>query len=192
MDPALEFKLDPTDAWTPELMADLAETNSVRILDLKSYYEGTDVDADADFERYRQVVETFPDAIIEDAKFTDETRPLLSRVENRLSWDYPVTDVASVEALPIEPRSLNVKPSRFGTVADLLDTVEYALERDITLYGGGQYELGVGREHLHAFASALYPDRPSDIAPSAYNAPEPHADVPASPQIGRASCRERV
>ena len=181
VDPALEFKLDPTDAWTPELMADLAETNSVRILDLKSYYEGTDVDADTDLERYRQVVETFPDAIIEDAKFTDETRPLLSRVENRLSWDYPVTDVASVEALPIEPRSLNVKPSRFGTVADLLDTVEYALERDITLYGGGQYELGVGREHLHAFASALYPDRPSDIAPSAYNAPEPHTDVPASP-----------
>ncbi|WP_436928549.1 hypothetical protein [Halosimplex halobium] len=181
VDPDVEFKLDPTAEWTPELMDELAATDRVRVLDLKSYYEGTDVDTDADPERYRQVAEAFPDAVLEDAKFTDETRELLDGVADRLSWDYPITDVASVEALPVEPEWLNIKPSRFGTVADLLDTVEYCLEREITLYGGGQYELGVGREHLHAVASAFYPDSPNDIAPSAYHSPEPHADVPKSP-----------
>ncbi|WP_459193111.1 hypothetical protein [Halosimplex sp. J119] len=181
VDPTMEFKLDPTAAWTRDLMGDLAATDSVRILDLKSYYEGTEVDTDADPERYRQVLEAFPDAVVEDAKFTDETRPVLSGHEDRLSWDYPITDVESVEALPIEPSWLNVKPSRFGTVADLLDTIEYCLDRDVSLYGGGQYELGVGREHLHAVASAFYPDGPNDIAPSAYHAPDPHPDVPASP-----------
>jgi len=181
IDPATEFKLDPTDAWTPELMDELAATDRVRILDLKSYYEGTEVDTDADPERYRAVAEAFPDAVLEDAKFTDETEAILDGVADRLSWDYPVVDVASVESLPIEPKWLNIKPSRFGTVADLLDTIEYCLGRDITLYGGGQYELGVGREHLHAIASAFYPDGPNDIAPSAYHSPEPHADVPASP-----------
>ncbi|QPV61501.1 hypothetical protein I7X12_12065 [Halosimplex litoreum] len=181
IDPAMEFKLDPTDEWTAALMDDLAATDSVRILDLKSYYEGTEVDTDADPERYRQVAEAFPDAVLEDAKFTDETEEILDGVADRLSWDYPVVDVESVENLPIEPEWLNIKPSRFGTVSDLLDTIEYCLERDITLYGGGQYELGVGREHLHAVASVFYPDGPNDIAPSAYHSPEPHADVPASP-----------
>ncbi|QLH80220.1 hypothetical protein [Halosimplex pelagicum] len=181
IDPEMEFKLDPTADWTPDLMDELAATDRVRILDLKSYYEGTEVDTDADPERYRQVAEAFPDAVLEDAKYTDETREVLDGVADRLSWDYPVVDVASVEDLPIEPEWLNVKPSRFGTVSDLLDTIEYCLERDITLYGGGQYELGVGREHLHAVASAFYPDGPNDIAPSAYHSPEPHADVPTSP-----------
>ena len=181
VDPEMEFKLDPTDAWTTALLDDLAATDRVRILDLKSYYEGTEVDTDADPERYRQVAEAFPDAVLEDAKFTDETREVLDGVADRLSWDYPIVDVESVEALPVEPEWLNVKPSRFGTVADLLDTIEYCLERDIALYGGGQYELGVGREHLHAVASAFYPDGPNDIAPSAYHSPEPHADVPESP-----------
>ncbi|MFB6139666.1 MAG: hypothetical protein ABEJ26_04440 [Halosimplex sp.] len=181
VDPAMEFKLDPTAEWTPELLEDLAATDSVRILDLKSYHEGTDVDTDADPERYRRVAEAFPDAVLEDAKVTEETRAVLEPVVDRLSWDYPITDVESVRALPFEPRWLNIKPSRFGTVADLLDTIEYALEREISLYGGGQYELGVGREHLHAVASTFYPDGPNDVAPTPYHAPEPHADVPTSP-----------
>jgi hypothetical protein len=49
------------------------------------------------------------------------------------------------------------------------------------MYGGGQYELGVGREHLHAVASVFYPDSPNDIAPRDYNVPEPHDRVPGSP-----------
>jgi len=181
IDPDLAFKLDPTSEWDRAFCEELAETGAVRILDFKNYYEGTDVDSDPDPDLYRRVAETFPDAILEDTKLTDETRDALAGTEDRLSWDYPITGVDSVEALPIEPQYLNVKPSRFGTVESLLDTVEYCLDREITLYGGGQYELDVGREHLHAVASAFYPDSPNDVAPRAYNVPEPHADVPPSP-----------
>jgi hypothetical protein len=181
VDPDLEFKLDPTSEWDRAFCEELAETGAVRILDFKNYYEGTDVDSEPDPDLYRRVAESFPEAILEDAKLTDETRDALAGTEDRLSWDYPVTGVESVEALPIEPQWLNIKPSRFGTVDALLDTVEYCLGRDITMYGGGQYELDVGRQHLHAVASAFYPDSPNDVAPRAYNVPEPHADVPPSP-----------
>ena len=181
VNPALEFKLDPTSDWERALCEELAATDAVRVLDLKNYYEGTDVDSDPDPDLYRRVAGAFPDAVLEDAKLTDETRDALAGEEDRLSWDYPVTGVEAVEALPVEPEWLNVKPSRFGTVESLFATVAYCLERDITMYGGGQYELGPGRGQLHALASVFYPGSPNDIAPRAYNAPEPHADVPASP-----------
>jgi len=181
VDATLEFKLDPTSAWDRDLLAELAATDAVRILDFKNYYEGTDVDAAPDPALYRRAVEAFPDAVFEDTKLTDETRDALEGTHDRLSWDYPVTSVESVRELPVDPEWLNIKPSRFGTIESLLATVEYCLDSDITMYGGGQYELAVGREHLHALASAFYPDSPNDVAPRAYNVPEPHPDVPASP-----------
>jgi hypothetical protein len=181
VDPTLEFKLDPTSEWGRGLVDELATTGQVRILDFKNYYEGTEVDAKPDPDLYRRAVEAFPDAVLEDAKLTDETRDALAGVHDRLSWDYPVTGVESVRALPVEPSWLNIKPSRFGTVESLLETVEYCLAGEITMYGGGQYELAVGRDHLHALASLFYPDSPNDVAPRAYNVPDPHSDVPASP-----------
>jgi len=177
----LGFKLDPTPEWDRNLAERVAGLAPVRILDLKGLYEGTEVDADPEPDFYELVLETFPDAVVEDPNFTDETRPLFAGHEDRVSWDYPVTGVESVEELPFEPEWLNVKPSRFGTVESLLDTLDYALERDIRLYGGGQFELGVGRRQLHALASVFYPDAPNDLAPRGYNTPEVQGDVPASP-----------
>lgn len=177
----LEFKLDPTGDWTAELASEVAATDRVRILDLKGQYEGTDVDADLDPELYRLLVETFPDAVLEDPKMTDETRPILEGHEDRISWDAIVHGIDDVRTLPFEPRWLNVKPSRFGTVASLFETVEYCLERDVQLYGGGQFELGVGRGHLHALASLLYPGGPNDVAPIDYNDPHLSSRLPESP-----------
>jgi len=179
--PDLEFKLDPTPEWTAELVERLADTGAVRILDLKGQYEGTDVDLPADPDLYELIVEEFPDAIIEDPALTEETRPVFDGEEERVSWDYPIDGVEDVEGLPWEPSWLNVKPSRFGSVRSLFDTIEYCRDRGIELYGGGQFELGVGREHLHAFASLFYPDAPNDVAPGVYNEPEIAADLPASP-----------
>jgi hypothetical protein len=179
--PDLAFKLDPTGEWTPDLAAEVAEVADVRVLDLKGQYSGTVVDNPPDPDLYELVVETFPEAVVEDPALTDETRPILDGHEDRVAWDYPITGVESVEALPFEPEWLNVKPSRFGTVESLLATVAYARERGMTLYGGGQFELDVGREHLHALASLFYPDAPNDVAPSAYNRPDTERDLPASP-----------
>jgi len=164
-----------------DLASAVADTGRVRILDLKGQYENTDVDGAADPELYRLLVEQFPDAVLEDPALTDETEPVLAGHEDRVSWDLPITGVESVEALPFEPAWLNIKPSRFGSVESLLDTIEYCRERDITMYGGGQFELDVGRGQIQALASLFYPDAPNDVAPGAYNDPELPDDLPASP-----------
>ncbi|QGA84279.1 hypothetical protein [Halomicrobium sp. LC1Hm] len=181
IDPGIEFKLDPTPDWDAELIAALAATDAVRVVDLKAYYEGTDVDTPIDAEFYRHVAEGLPDAVVEDAAITDETRSVFEGREERLSWDYPITGIASIEALPVEPSWLNCKPSRFGTVESLLESIAYCEQRGIQLYGGGQFELGVGRGQIQALASLCYPDAPNDVAPGEYNAPEPQAGLPSSP-----------
>jgi hypothetical protein len=179
--PDVEFKLDPTSDWTTDLIADLAAMDRVRVLDLKGVYEGTTVDQPPDPALYRRVVEGFPEAVIEDPALTDDTRPIFDGHEQRVSWDYPITGVESVRELPFEPDWLNVKPSRFGTVESLFETVAYARERGMALYGGGQFELAVGRGQIQALASLLYPDAPNDVAPGGYNDPDVRTDLPTSP-----------
>jgi L-alanine-DL-glutamate epimerase-like enolase superfamily enzyme len=181
VDPDAEFKLDPTADWGEDLVAAVQERGGVRVLDLKGHYEGTEVDNEPDPELYRRVVEAFPDAVVEDPRITDETRPVIDEVRDRVSWDAPITGVESVESLPFEPRWLNVKPSRFGTLESLLETIAYCEARDIQCYGGGQFELGVGREQIQLLASLCYPDAPNDVAPGGYNAAELPAELPTSP-----------
>ncbi len=185
--PDAEFKLDPTPDWTDELVEELAATGAVQILDLKGGYEGTEVDNPANPDLYRRVIDGFREAVIEDPRLTDDTRALFEGHEGRVSWDYPITGVESIESLPFEPHWLNIKPSRFGTIESLLDSTEFCLERDIRLYGGGQFELGVGREHIQTLASLFYSDAPNDIAPSGYNDPEPQSGLPESPLVAPAA-----
>jgi hypothetical protein len=179
--PGIEFKLDPTTDWDAELVDALADTDAVRVLDLKGRYEGTEVDNPADPDLYRLVFEGFPDAVVEDPGLTDEVTGLIEEHAERVSWDYPITGVGSVEGLPFEPEWLNVKPSRFGSVASLFETLEWAAEHGVSLYGGGQFELGVGRGQIQALASLFYPDGPNDVAPGVYNDPEVPESLPASP-----------
>lgn len=179
--PGIEFKLDPTSDWDDDLVADLAATGAVVTLDLKGQYHGTVVDQDANPDLYRRVIAGFPEAVIEDPAIADETRAVVEDAADRVSWDAPITGVESVEALPFEPRWLNVKPSRFGTVESLFETVEWTERRDVRLYGGGQFELDVGRAQIQALASLLYPDGPNDVAPGVYNDPEVGVDPPAPP-----------
>lgn len=179
--PDLAFKLDPTSSWTDDVVDRLAATDAVRVLDLKGQYHGTSVDQPADPALYKRVIRGFPDALIEDPALTDETRPLFEGHEDRVTWDYPIRSVETIENLPWEPEWLNVKPSRFGSIERLFETIDYCRERGIRLFGGGQFELDVGREHLHAIASLFYPDAPNDVAPTAYNDPEPSGALPESP-----------
>lgn len=181
IDPDAEFKLDPTGEWDDEFVAAVADRGGVRVLDLKGHYEGTDVDNPADPELYRRVIEAFPEAVIEDPGLTDETRPILEAARGRLSWDAPITGVESVEELPFEPSWLNVKPSRFGTLESLLETIAYCEERGVGMYGGGQFELSVGRRQNQVLASLFYPESPNDVAPRGYNAVDLADDLPTSP-----------
>jgi L-alanine-DL-glutamate epimerase-like enolase superfamily enzyme len=179
--PSLEFKLDPTSEWSLDFMREVAETDSVRCLDFKSYYHGTVVDQAPDPALYAAAIELFPTAVIEDAALIPETREALRGAEDRLSFDAPIHSLADVDGLPVGVRWLNIKPSRFGTVARLLECVDACEARGVTMYGGGQFELGYGRGQIQALASLFYPDGPNDVAPGGYNQPAPSADLPASP-----------
>ncbi len=184
--PDLQFKLDPIPEWDAALVEEIVETvdpGGVRILDLKGQYEGTEVDVPADPELYSLVLESFPNAVIEDPALTAETKPLFEApdVRSRVSWDNPIHGVDDVEALPWEPDWLNIKPSRFGSFESLLETIDYCDRRGIRLYGGGQFELGVGREHVQLLAALFYPDSPNDVAPSTYNDPDIGDGLPESP-----------
>lgn len=179
--PALEFKLDAEADWDRPLLRRLRELDRVRVVDLKAYYRGTSVDLAPDPELYRAVAEELPDVLIEDAWLEDGCREALAGAEERLSFDAPVHSLRDLDGLPLEPRWLNVKPSRFGTVRELLQTIEACEERGIRMYGGGQYELGPGRLQIQRLASVFYPDGPNDVAPSAYNDGGPRTGLPQSP-----------
>ena len=58
-------------------------------------------------------------------------------------------------------------------------------------YGGGQYELGVGRGQIQYLAALFHPDAPNDIAPAGYDALDPEPGLPPSPARARAR-RHRV
>jgi hypothetical protein len=170
--PTLRFKLDPVNDWDDELIAALAETGAVDSLDLKGFYKGTPVDVETDPELYAKLIEAFPEAWLEDPDVNEETKPLLDPVSERVTWDAPIHSVADIEAMPwAPPKTVNVKPSRFGAVRDLFAAYDYCEERGIGAYGGGQTELGQGRGQIQYLASVFHPDTPNDVAPSGYNDP---------------------
>jgi hypothetical protein len=179
--PELEFKLDAEQEWDRPLLQRLRELDRVRVVDLKAYYHGTVVDHAPDPELYRAIAEELPDVVIEDAWLEDGCREALAGAEDRLSFDAPIHSLSDLDGLPLEPRWLNIKPSRFGTLRGLLETIDACEERGIRLYGGGQYELGPGRLQIQRLASVFYPEGPNDVAPSAYNEGEPRDGLPRSP-----------
>jgi len=179
--PALRFKLDASDSWTDEVVAELAATGAVDVVDLKGLYEGDWLDATPSAELYGRVAEGFPDAWLEDARLNDETRPVLEPLRGRLTWDFPIHAVADVELLPFPPECLNSKPSRFGSVQRLFDFYDYCEERGIAIYGGGQFELGPGRSQIQHLASLFHADAPNDVAPKEYNDGGPRPGLPQSP-----------
>ncbi len=190
--PTLRFKLDPANDWDDELIAALAETGAVDSLDLKGFYKGTPVDVETDPELYAKLIETFPDAWLEDPDVTEETKPLLDPVSERVTWDAPIHSIADIEAMPWSPpKTVNVKPSRFGPISDLFAAYDYCEERGIGAYGGGQTELGQGRGQIQYLASIFHPDTPNDVAPGGYNDPEQATQAGPAEQPAGAGDRAR-
>ncbi len=179
--PDLRFKLDPASDWSDSLIDELASLGVVDTLDFKGQYKGTPVDQPPDPELYRRTAEAFPGAWIEDPAVTDETRPVLEEHSARVTWDAPIHSVQDIEDAPWPPRTINIKPSRFGSVQRLFDAYDYCESREMSAYGGGQWELGPGRGHIQYLASLFHPDTPNDVAPGGYNASAPPSGLPPSP-----------
>ncbi len=181
--PNLRFKLDATSDWTDELVAELRDLGCVDSIDFKGHYQGTVVDQGADPALYRRVIEGLPGIWLEDPALDDGTRPILEPVSGQVTWDAVIHSVEDIEALPWPPKTVNVKPSRFGSVERLFAAYDYCAQKGIRAYGGGQFELGVGRGHIQYLAALFHPDTPNDVAPGAYNMPLPAPDLPTSPLI---------
>jgi hypothetical protein len=180
LDPGHRFKLDPATDWTDQLIEALAETGAIVTADYKAYYR-TENDPPPDPELYRRVADGFPEAYLEDPALTDETGAVLEPHRERVTWDAPIHSVADVEALAWPPRVLNSKPSRFGRLSEVLAFYDFCAANEISLYGGGMFELGPGRGQIQYLASLFHPDGPNDVAPRAYNDPEPRPGLPSSP-----------
>jgi hypothetical protein len=180
LDPAHRFKLDPASDWTDELIAELAGTGAVVTADYKAYY-AAEGDPPPDVDLYRRVAEGFPEAFLEDPAWTDDTELVLAQYRERVTWDAPIHSVADVEGLAYPPRVLNSKPSRFGRLSELLAFYTHCESNGIGLYGGGMFELGPGRGQIQYLASLFHADAPNDVAPRAYNDPEPRPGLPGSP-----------
>jgi L-alanine-DL-glutamate epimerase-like enolase superfamily enzyme len=187
--PGLRFKLDPVSAWDDDTVAMLVETGAVDVCDLKGAYRGTQVDQPPDARLYSIVAESFPAAWIEDPNLDDdpECAAILEPHHDRITWDAVLHSVADVEGLPFAPRTINVKPSRFGSVSELFRVYEYCEANGISMYGGGQFELGPGRGQIQLLASLFHPDGSNDVAPGGYNSVEPVGGLEESPLDPRPS-----
>jgi hypothetical protein len=178
--PGLHFKLDPSSDWTDEQIDGLGAAGIVDTVDFKGIYRG-EFGSPPHPELYARIAAAFPEAWIEDPALNSETSAVLAPHRERITWDAAIHSWADVEALPFTPRSLNCKPSRFGSLRHLFEFYDRCAAEGIALYGGGQFELGPGRGQIQLLASLFHPDAPNDVAPSGFNEPEPRAGLPASP-----------
>lgn len=182
IDPTLHFKLDPTADWTDEIIAALAQSGAVESVDFKAMYENTTVDQKGGPDLYERVIKALPQAYIEDPGIHDpEVDAVLEGHRDRITWDAPIHGIEDIEALPFKPKMVNVKPSRLGGLKSLLDTYDHCASQGIGCYGGGQFELGIGRGQNQLLAALFHPDAPNDLAPVGWNEPVPTPPLPASP-----------
>lgn len=178
--PGIGFKVDATPSWTRDTARALTDSAEIHVIDLKGLYPGTRVDPGADPALYAMVAEEFPNAWLEDPRITDHSRIALAGAEDRVTWDAPIHSADDIAAQPIMPRTVNVKPSRIGSLEGLFGVYDRIREDGLGAYGGGQYELGPGRGQIQYLASLFHPDAPNDTSPVEFHR-SPRPGLPMSP-----------
>ncbi|MDH3626303.1 MAG: hypothetical protein OEV00_06400 [Acidobacteriota bacterium] len=184
--PSLEVKIDYDASWTPHFVDRLGELGNIRVVDLKGLYVGSFSGPPPHPAMYKTIAEGLPDAILEDPADDAECARVLGPHRDRVSWDANIHSIDDLKGLPYRPTILNMKPSRFGRLRTLFDAYDHFLDASISLYGGGQYELGVGRGQIQYLASLFHGDAPNDVAPVKYHSlahRKSWPDSPLSPSI---------
>jgi len=180
-DPSLELKLDVDPAWDEDLISELRASGKVTTVDFKGQYHGPFAGNAPDGALYRRVAEGLPDAWLEDPGWTAETKEALAPHMARVTYDAPFCSLKDLELYQPQPRCLNVKPSRFGRLREVLRVYAACEARGIQVYGGGQFELGAGRLQAQLLASVFHPMTANDLAPALFNRSELPEEIPASP-----------
>jgi L-alanine-DL-glutamate epimerase-like enolase superfamily enzyme len=176
--PDLRFKLDAEPSWSASLIAQVAATGAVDVIDFKGRYGIEVADEAALVAMYREVVARFPDAILEDPHDLPEVAELLEPQAARVAFDAPIATAADITTTIV-----NVKPSRIGSVRALLDIYDHCEQAGVRMYGGGMGERDVARGQIELLASLFHPDSTNDVAPSAYNMADLPAGLPQSPLV---------
>ncbi|HEY4095535.1 MAG TPA: hypothetical protein VGM33_08505 [Baekduia sp.] len=176
--PGLRFKLDAQASWSASLIAEVAATGAVDVIDFKGRYGMEVEDEAALLAMYREVVARFPAAILEDPHDLPEVAELLEPHAARVSFDAPIATAADITTTII-----NVKPSRIGSLRALLDIYDHCEQHAVRMYGGGMGERDVARGQIELLASLFHPDSTNDVAPSPYNRPDLAAALPQSPLV---------
>jgi L-alanine-DL-glutamate epimerase-like enolase superfamily enzyme len=179
--PGVRFKLDAEATWAPELVDEVAATGAVDQIDFKGQYGFEVEDPQALADLYDRVIAAFPDAYLEDPHDLPEIASRLGDHLDRISYDAPIRGAEDIGATPLAARVVNVKPSRIGSVRELLEVYARCAREGRPMYGGGMGELGVGRGQIELLAAIFHPDAPNDVAPSAYNEDDPAGELPGSP-----------
>lgn len=176
--PDLRFKLDAEPSWSASLIAEVATTGAVDVIDFKGRYDLPVEDEAALLAMYREVVAHFPDAILEDPHDLPEVATLLEPHAARVSHDAPIATAADITTTIV-----NVKPSRIGSLRALLDIYDHCEQNGTRMYGGGMGEREVARGQIELLAALFHPDATNDVAPSAYNMPDLQDELPQSPLV---------
>ena len=129
---------------------------------------------------YDRVLETFGDDVLLEDPHEDYAARL---PPERLSYDAPI-----VRAADITTGTINVKPSRIGSLRALFEIYEHCANAGVAMYGGGMGELGIARGQIELLAALFHPDTPNDVAPSQFNLADP---PPGCPQARSTSARRR-
>jgi len=183
--PGVRFKLDAEASWPPELVEEVAATGAVDTIDFKGQYGFEVKDPDALGALYDHVLAAFPEAYLEDPHDRPEIAQRLGDHLARVSYDAPIRSSGAIGATPLAARVVNVKPSRIGSLRELLEVYARCGCEQRPMYGGGMGELGVGRGQIELLAALFHANAPNDVAPSAYNEDDPQGELPASPLAPR-------
>jgi hypothetical protein len=175
--PTVGFKLDAAPAWTPEIIGALAGCGAVRTVDFKGRYGFEVEDVPALAALYDAVLEALPEALLEDPHDLPEIDERIASHRDRVAFDAPIARATDIG----DTRTINIKPSRIGGLRPLLEIYEHCAAHGIATYGGGMGELGIGRHQVQLLAALFHPDAPNDVAPTAFNYPEPPDGLPPSP-----------
>lgn len=185
MYPGMRFKVDFAESWTQATVAALAALDAVDTVDLKAHYRGSFQGPPPDARMYAAIAEGLPGAWLEDPAWSGPAWDVLGPHRERVTWDAVLHSFADLVQLPVAPRCVNIKPSRFGCLGELLRVYAYCENAGIAMYGGGQFELGPGRGQLQVLASLFHPSAGNDVAPSRFNESELSSDLPPSPLAPR-------
>jgi hypothetical protein len=179
--PALRFKLDAQASWSPELTDAVAATGAVDVVDFKGRYGLPVEDEFALLAMYETVLGRFDGAILEDPHDRPDVAALIAPHAARVSFDAPIATADDIAGAAFGARTVNIKPSRIGSLRALFDVYAHCEQAGIAMYGGGMGEVGVARGQIELLASLFHPDAPNDVAPSAYNLPDLPPGLPQSP-----------